>query len=109
MSDYVSRVSAGLQQRYAGQPEYLQAVLTWLEMIAPALEDNPIYERVDLLTRMVEPDRMLTFTVPWMDDQGMAHTNHGYRGAVQQRHRPLQGWVAVPSLRQPLYREVPGL
>ena len=79
MSDYVSRVSADLQQRYAGQPEYLQAVLTWLEMIAPALEDNPIYERVDLLTRMVEPDRMLTFTVPWMDDQGMAHTNHGYR------------------------------
>ena len=71
MSDYVSRVSADLQQRYAGQPEYLQAVLTWLEMIAPALEDNPIYERVDLLTRMVEPDRMLTFTVPWMDDQGM--------------------------------------
>ena len=56
MSDYVSRVSADLQQRYAGQPEYLQAVLTWLEMIAPALEDNPIYERVDLLTRMVEPD-----------------------------------------------------
>ena len=46
MSDYVSRVSADLQQRYTGQPEYLQAVLTWLEMIAPALEDNPIYERV---------------------------------------------------------------
>ena len=43
MSDYVSRVSADLQQRYTGQPEYLQAVLTWLEMIAPALEDNPIY------------------------------------------------------------------
>ena len=61
MSDYVSSVSAALQQRYADQPEYLQAVLTWLEMIAPALEDDPIYERVDLLTRMVEPDRMLSF------------------------------------------------
>ena len=79
MSDYVSRVSADLQQRYAGQPEYLQAVLTWLEMISPALEDDPIYERLDLLTRMVEPDRMLSFTVAWADDQGMAHTNHGYR------------------------------
>ena len=79
MSDYVSSVSAALQQRYADQPEYLQAVLTWLEMIAPALKDEPAYERLDLLTRMVEPDRMLTFTVPWLDDQGCAHTNHGYR------------------------------
>ena len=91
MSDYVSRVSADLQQRYTGQPEYLQAVLTWLEMIAPALEDNPIYERVDLLTRMVEPDRMLTFTVPWMDDQGMAHTNHGYRVQFNSAIGPYKG------------------
>ena len=95
MSDYVSRVSADLQQRYAGQPEYLQAVLTWLEMIAPALEDNPIYERVDLLTRMVEPDRMLTFTVPWMDDQGMAHTNHGYRVQFNSAIGPYKGGLRI--------------
>ena len=91
MSDYVSRVSADLQQRYAGQPEYLQAVLTWLEMIASALEDDPIYERVDLLTRMVEPDRMLTFTVPWMDDKGYAHTNHGYRVQFNSAIGPYKG------------------
>ena len=97
MSDYVSRVSADLQQRYAGQPEYLQAVLTWLEMIAPALEDNPIYERVDLLTRMVEPDRMLTFTVPWMDDQGMAHTNHGYRVQFNSAIGPYKGGLRFAS------------
>ena len=64
MSDYVSRVSAALLQRYADQPEYLQSVLTWLEMITPALQDNDVYERLDLLTRMVEPERMLSFTVP---------------------------------------------
>ena len=91
MSDYVSSVSAALQQRYADQPEYLQAVLTWLEMIAPALEDDPIYERVDLLTRMVEPDRMLSFTVPWMDDQGYAHTNHGYRVQFNSAIGPYKG------------------
>ena len=96
MSDYVSRVSADLQQRYTGQPEYLQAVLTWLEMIAPALEDNPIYERVDLLTRMVEPDRMLTFTVPWMDDQGMAPTNHGYRVQFNSAIGPYKGGLRFP-------------
>ena len=91
MSDYVSRVSADLQQRYAGQPEYLQAVLTWLEMISPALEDDPIYERLDLLTRMVEPDRMLSFTVAWADDQGMAHTNHGYRVQFNSAIGPYKG------------------
>ena len=91
MSDYVSSVSAALQQRYADQPEYLQAVLTWLEMIAPALEDDPIYERVDLLTRMVEPDRMLSFTVPWMDDKGYAHTNHGYRVQFNSAIGPYKG------------------
>ena len=79
------------QQRYASQPEYLQAVLTWLEMIAPALEDDPIYERLDLLTRMVEPERMLSFTVPWMDDQGMAHTNHGYRVQFNSAIGPYKG------------------
>ena len=81
----------------SGQPEYLQAVLTWLEMIAPALEDNPIYERVDLLTRMVEPDRMLTFTVPWMDDQGMAHTNHGYRVQFNSAIGPYKGCLLYTS------------
>lgn len=79
MSEYAASVSAALKQRYANQPEYLQAVQAWLEMIQPAVTDDPRFERLDLLTRMVEPERMLSFTVPWVDDQGMAHTNHGYR------------------------------
>ena len=91
MSDYVSSVSAALQQRYADQPEYLQAVLTWLEMIAPARTDEPAYERLDLLTRMVETDRMLTCTVPWLDDQGCAHTNHGYRVQFNSAIGPYKG------------------
>ena len=91
MSDYVSSVSAALRQRYADQPEYLQSVLTWLEMIAPALQDNDIYERLDLLTRMVEPERMLSFTVPWADDKGFAHTNHGYRVQFNSAIGPYKG------------------
>ena len=110
MSDYVASVSADLQQRYASQPGVSPGgAQAWLEMIQPALEDDPIYERLDLLTRMVEPERMLSFTVPL--DGRSGHGPHEPRlpGAVQQRHRPLQGRVAVPSLRQPLHREVPGL
>ncbi|MCI8422698.1 MAG: NADP-specific glutamate dehydrogenase [Lawsonibacter sp.] len=90
MNDYVARVSAGLQERYANEPEYLQSVLTWLDMIAPALDD-PRFEKLDLLTRMVEPERMFTFLVPWLDDQGVAHTNHGYRVQFNSAIGPFKG------------------
>lgn len=78
MSDYAARVYKRLKEKYAGETEYLQAVKSWLDMIEPAVDD-PQYERVDLLSRMVEPERMLTFLVPWEDDRGLIHTNHGYR------------------------------
>ena len=90
MNEYAVRVAAQLRQRYAHEPEYLQSVLTWLEMIDPAL-DNPKYEKLDLLTRMVEPDRMFTFLVPWVDDQGIAHTNHGYRVQFKSAIGPYKG------------------
>ena len=91
MSEYAASVSAALKQRYANQPEYLQAVQAWLEMIQPAVTDDPRFERLDLLTRMVEPERMLSFTVPWVDDQGMAHTNHGYRVQFNSAIVPYKG------------------
>ena len=90
MTDYVARVIDQLTQRYAHEPEYLQSVLTWLEMIDPALDD-PRYEKLDLLTRMVEPERMFTFLVPWVDDQGNAHTNHGYRVQFNSAIGPYKG------------------
>ena len=91
MSEYAASVSAALEQRYANQPEYLQAVQAWLEMIQPAVTDDPRFERLDILTRMVEPERMLSFTVPWVDDQGMAHTNHGYRVQFNSAIGPYKG------------------
>ena len=91
MSDYISRVRESLSQRYSNQPEYLQSVLTWMDMIAPALEDSDVYERLDLLTRMVEPERMLSFTVPWVDDAGYAHTCHGYRAQFNSAIGPYKG------------------
>ena len=91
MSEYAASVSAALKQRYANQPEYLQAVQAWLEMIQPAVTDDPRFERLDLLTRMVEPERMLSFTAPWVDDQGRAHTNHGYRVQFNSAIGPYKG------------------
>ena len=91
MNAYVERVSAMLRERYGNEPEYLQSVLPWLEVIAPAVEKNPACERLDLLTRMVEPERMVTFLVPWADDAGVAHTNHGYRVQFNSAIGPYKG------------------
>ncbi len=90
MNNYAHRVLERLRQKYPSEEEYLQSVQTWLEMIDPAL-DNPRYEKLDLLTRMVEPERMVTFLVPWVDDQGNAHTNHGYRVQFNSAIGPYKG------------------
>ncbi len=90
MNNYAYRVLERLRQKYPSEPEYLQSVQTWLEMIDPALDD-PRYEKLDLLTRMVEPERMVTFLVPWTDDQGNAHTNHGYRAQFNSAIGPYKG------------------
>ena len=90
MNNYAARVLQRLRQKYPGEGEYLQSVQTWLEMIDPALDD-PRYEKLDLLTRMVEPERMVTFLVPWVDDQGNAHTNHGYRVQFNSAIGPYKG------------------
>ena len=90
MNNYAHRVLERLHQKYPSEEEYLQSVQTWLEMIDPALDD-PRYEKLDLLTRMVEPERMVTFLVPWVDDQGNAHTNHGYRVQFNSAIGPYKG------------------
>ena len=100
MNDYVARVLADLESRYANEPEYLQAVRSWLEMIEPAVDD-PRYEKMDLLTRMVEPERMFTFLVPWVDDKGVAHTNHGYRVQFNSAIGPYKGGLRFhPSVNE---------
>ena len=90
MNDYIARVTENLRQRFSLEPEYLQSVTAWLDMIAPAAED-PRYEKLDLITRMVEPERMFSFLIPWVDDQGMTHTNHGYRVQFNSAIGPYKG------------------
>ncbi len=90
MNDYIARVSERLRRQYPNEPEYLQSVQAWLDMIAPAVDD-PRYEKLDILTRMVEPERMFTFLVPWQDDQGNTHTNHGYRVQFSSAIGPYKG------------------
>ncbi len=91
MTGYVQRVSSRLEEMYGHEKEYLQAVQTWLKMIEPVIDSNPEYEKLDLLTRMVEPERVVSFLVPWEDDQGITHTNHGYRVQFSSAIGPYKG------------------
>ncbi len=89
---YIDRVYADLQKKYAGQPEFLQAVREVLESIAPAVEKNEeLYEKNAILERITEPDRIISFKVPWVDDKGRAHVNIGYRVQFNNSIGPYKG------------------
>ena len=90
MNEYIARVWDGLQKKYPNESEYLQSVGAWLEMIDPAAAD-PRYEKLDLITRMVEPERTFSFLIPWVDDNGATHTNHGYRVQFSSAIGPYKG------------------
>ncbi len=91
MNNYAQRVYSRLTELYVNEKDYLQTVLEWLEMISPAIDGNPEYEKQDLVTRMVEPERMVSFLVPWQDDAGNYHTNHGYRVQFNSAIGPYKG------------------
>ena len=76
---YSERVIAQLAERYAGQPEFVQATSEVLGSIQPALDRHPEFEEAALLERLVEPERIIMFRVPWLDDAGHVQVNRGYR------------------------------
>ena len=68
-----------LEARHPGEAEYLQAVREVLISIKDVYDQHPEFERKALLERLVEPERIITFRVPWVDDQGKVQVNLGYR------------------------------
>ncbi|MEN6525914.1 MAG: glutamate dehydrogenase, partial [Candidatus Polarisedimenticolia bacterium] len=79
MNDYVAKVMADLKAKNAAEPEFHQAVHEVLESLALVLEHHPEYREAKIVERMVEPERVLMFRVPWQDDQGAYHINRGFR------------------------------
>ena len=102
---YLDRVKAEVEQRYKNEPEFLQAVNEVLESIRPVVEANEAkYEREAILERIVEPERIISFRVPWVDDKGNVQVNRGYR---VQRHWSLQGWHSSAPFCKPGHSEIP--
>ena len=79
MNAYIESVLEGVRRKNSTQPEFIQAVEEVLASISPVIDAHPEYEAADLLNRIVEPERMFTFRVIWMDDNGKYHTNRGWR------------------------------
>lgn len=88
---YVERVLEDVCSRNADQPEFCQAVTEVLKSINLAVENNPIYQDVGLLERIVEPERATIFRVPWVDDEGRTRVNRGYRVQFNSAIGPYKG------------------
>ena len=91
MSSYVDQVLETVKAKYASQPEFIQTVEEVLDSLRPVIDKHPEFEKVDLLGRLVEPERMFSFRVAWQDDQGNWHTNTGYRCQFNGAIGPYKG------------------
>jgi glutamate dehydrogenase (NADP+) len=88
---YVSEVIKKVIHRDPTQPEFHQAVKEVLESLEPILERYPKYRKNRILERLVEPERVITFRVPWSDDRGMVQVNRGYRIEFNSAIGPYKG------------------
>ena len=73
------------------------------------MDSDPIYQRNAILERMVEPDRVILFRVPWMDDEGHIRVNKGYRVQFNDAIGPYKGGLRFPSHGEPGHPQVPRL
>ena len=88
---YVLRVMETVKARNPGEPEFLQAVTEVLESLEPVVEQHPEYEAAGILERFVEPERLVQFRVPWVDDKGQVQVNRGWRVQYNSAIGPYKG------------------
>ncbi len=91
MNDYVSKLMEDVKAKNPAQPEFHQAVHEVVESLALVLERHPEYRSAKILERIIEPERVIMFRVPWMDDSGEVHVNRGYRVEMNSAIGPYKG------------------
>jgi glutamate dehydrogenase (NADP+) len=87
----LEKIMNDLEKKHPGELEYLQAVREVLETLEDVVEQNPQFEAGGIIERIIEPDRVLTFKVPWVDDDGKVHVNLGYRVQFNNAIGPYKG------------------
>lgn len=87
----LEKIMNGLEQKHPGEKEYLQAVREVLESIEDVVNENPQFEAAGIIDRIIEPDRIFTFKVPWVDDNGNVQVNLAYRVQFNNAIGPYKG------------------
>nr|WP_251179304.1 NADP-specific glutamate dehydrogenase [Adlercreutzia agrestimuris] len=96
---YVQRVIDQVKEKNAEQPEFIQAVTEVLTSLEPVINAHPEYEAASLLERLVEPERIIMFRVPWVDDNGKVQVNRGFRVQFNSCIGPYKGGLRLhPSV-----------
>ena len=91
MNEYIENVIKTVEKRDNAKPEYIQCVKEVFRSLEKVIEQHPEYVEDDLLTRMAEPDRLITFRVAWVDDAGKTQINRGYRVQFNSSIGPYKG------------------
>lgn len=91
MSDYIKSLIAEVKAKNPGESEFHQAVEEVAESLTIVLEKHPEYRSAKILERIIEPERVIMFRVPWVDDQGEIHVNRGYRIEMNSAIGPYKG------------------
>src|SRR5665647_1924575 len=95
----VDKIMNNLEKKHPGEVEYLQAVREVLESIEEVYNENPQFESANIVDRLIEPDRAITFKVPWVDDEGNVKVNLGYRIQFNNAIGPYKGGLRLhPSV-----------
>ena len=89
----INQIMSSLEAKHPGEKEYLQAVKEVLISVADVYNQHPEFEKARIIERMVEPDRILTFRVTWIDDNGDVQTNLGYRVQFNNAIGPYKGGI----------------
>lgn len=100
-NEYLLRVFETVKKRNGNEPEFIQAVQEVLESFEPVVEQRPELEAAGIMERLVEPERMIQFRVPWVDDQGKVQVNRGFRVQFNSAIGPYKGGLRFhPSVNQ---------
>jgi glutamate dehydrogenase (NADP+) len=102
---YIEEVAEQVKQRNPGEEEFHQAVREVLESLEPILRQREDYRRANILERLVEPERLITFRVPWLDDNGECQVNRGFRVQFNSALGPYKGGLRFhPTVNQSILK-----
>ena len=105
MNSYVSKVLEETKKKNPNEPEYLQAVEEVLTSIEPVVEKHKEFEQLGILERMVEPERIITFRVSWVDDKGQVQVNRAFRVQYSSLIGPYKGGLRLhPTVNQSIMK-----